>query len=109
MKEQPKKATMAIYTPIPNRAPNYQFIIPFDVRRCNKISGGAKVLYSTLWDMCLETGQCAPIIKELAQKDHVTTKTIGRWLKELESVGFIAIEYVSTRIFYRKITCNIQP
>ena len=67
--------------------------IPLSIKNNTKLSSNAKLLYGDIQLLCYKNGYCFATNKHLGDELSVTKRTITRLLTELESNGFIKIEY----------------
>lgn len=68
--------------------PNYFAVIPANVRYSD-ISASAKLLYGEITALANKTGTCWASNKYFADLYGVHSDSITRWVKELESAGFV--------------------
>lgn len=68
--------------------PNYYAVIPANVRYSD-VSPSAKLLYGEITALANKTGTCWASNKYFAELYGVAEFTVTRWVKELESAGFV--------------------
>jgi len=79
---------------------SYYAVIPADVRYCEKLVDGAKLLYGEITALCNERGYCWATNEYFAQLYGNDARTISRWLTALVKEDFI---YIDTTKGMRKI------
>lgn len=84
-------------------APSYYAIIPADVRYDQNIPGKAILLYGEITALCNQKGYCWASNDYFAKLYGVNSKSIQRWIKNLEDQG-----YISREVFYKKGTKEIE-
>lgn len=72
--------------------PNYYAIIPAEVRYNEKLTANSKLLYGELTALSNKTGISWAQNKYFAELYSVDTKTVSRWIKQLQEEGFIKIK-----------------
>lgn len=72
--------------------PSYYAVIPAEVRYCEKMSMGAKLLFGEITSLCNQTGYCWATNQYFAELYKKTTRTICNWIIELEENSFIISE-----------------
>lgn len=86
--------------------PNYYAIIPASVRYDKKLSMGTKLLYGELTALSNKFGFCFATNEYLADLYSVDSRTISRWISELNDNGFIMVQMVN--LYERKIYITEQ-
>lgn len=76
-----------------DRIPAYWAVIPASVRYNENLSNGAKLLYGEISALCNREGYCWANNMYFSKLYKKETRTIQRWLEQLEGEGFIAAEY----------------
>lgn len=71
----------------------YETTIPANVRYCNTIPTGARLLYSEIAFICKTEGCCHQRNKNFSKLFEVNIITISRWIKNLREKGFIQCKY----------------
>lgn len=84
-------------------APSYYAIIPADVRYDQNLPGKAILLYGEITALCNQKGYCWASNDYFAKLYGVNSKSIQRWIKNLEDQG-----YISREVFYKKGTKEIE-
>lgn len=74
----------------------YYAVIPGEVLFCRELTHGAKVLYGMLTSLCDREGYCWATNDYLAEVFDLSESTVTRWLSQLERLGFIRSEMVTT-------------
>ena len=72
--------------------PNYYAVIPAEVRYNEKLTANSKLLYGELTALSNKTGVSWAQNKYFAELYSVDTRTISRWIKQLQEEGFIKIK-----------------
>ena len=72
--------------------PNYYAVIPAEVRYNEKLTANSKLLYGELTALSNKTGVSWAQNKYFAELYSVDTKTVSRWIKQLQEEGFIKIK-----------------
>lgn len=72
--------------------PNYYAIIPAEVRYNEKLTANSKLLYGELTALSNKKGYSWAQNKYFADLYNVDTKTISRWIKQLQEESFIKIK-----------------
>lgn len=70
--------------------PNYYALITADVRYDDDLIPNAKLLYGEITALCNKEGYCWATNDYFAELYKTSEKTISRWVKNLESKGYIA-------------------
>lgn len=83
--------------------PSYYAIIPADVRYDQNLPGKAILLYGEITALCNQKGYCWASNDYFAKLYGVNSKSIQRWIKNLEDQG-----YISREVFYKKGTKEIE-
>lgn len=84
-------------------APSYYAIIPANVRYDQNLPGKAILLYGEITALCNQKGYCWASNDYFAKLYGVNSKSIQRWIKNLEDQG-----YISREVFYKKGTKEIE-
>jgi len=89
---------------------NYYAIIPANVRYDKSLTANAKLLYGEITALCNEKGFCWASNNYFAELYNVKPQAISKWIKQLESCGYVAIEYTrkGKEIVQRKVSINID-
>lgn len=72
--------------------PNYYAVIPAEVRYNEKLTANSKLLYGELTALSNNKGYSWAQNKYFAELYSVDTKTVSRWIKQLQEEGFIKIK-----------------
>ena len=72
--------------------PNYYAVIPAEVRYNEKLTANSKLLYGELTALSNKTGYSWAQNKYFGELYSVDTKTVSRWIKQLQDEGFIKIK-----------------
>lgn len=72
---------------------NYFAILPSNVRYHKELSPNAKLLFAEITALTNERGYCFASNSYFAKLYAVSNKSISRWVKQLETLGFISLEY----------------
>jgi hypothetical protein len=72
--------------------PNYYAVIPAEVRYNDKLTANSKLLYGELTALSNKTGVSWAQNKYFAELYSVDTRTVSRWIKQLQEEGFIKIK-----------------
>lgn len=70
----------------------YFAVIPPEVRYCADLPDGAKLLYGEITALCNWKGYCWATNRYFADLYGKTTRTVIRWIQDLEERAFIAVE-----------------
>lgn len=73
--------------------PNYYAIIVASVRYDKRLKANAKLLYGEITALTGKHGFCWADNKYFAQLYEVSIGTISRWISQLESFGYLRIQY----------------
>lgn len=90
---------------------NYYAIIPSNVRYDSRLCPSAKLMYGEITALSNEKGYCWATNQYFAELYDVSTKTITRWLKELQQYGYIIVilnKNESNEIVNRQISIVID-
>ncbi len=71
----------------------HETTMPANVRYCNTIPAGARLLYSEIAFICETEGCCRRRNKDFSKLFEVDIITISRWIKNLREKGFIRCKY----------------
>jgi hypothetical protein len=83
--------------------PSFYAVIPADVRYCQTIPDGAKLLYGEITALCNQQGFCWASNAYFAALYNCSTDTISRWVGALSKAEFIRSEVDKSRANTRKI------
>lgn len=83
--------------------PNYYAIIPAEVRYNEKLSPNAKLLYGEITALTSKKGVCWAQNIYFAELYNVDTKTVSRWIHQLQEEGLIDV-----KMQYKKGTKYIE-
>ena len=89
---------------------NYYAIIPANVRYDKTITANAKLLYGEITALCNEKGFCWASNNYFAELYSVKPQAISKWIKSLESAGYLDIEYTrkGKEITQRKVSISVD-
>jgi hypothetical protein len=73
--------------------PSYYAVIPANVRYDKNLSANAKLLYGEITALCNKAGHCWAGNRYFADLYGTVPRTVRRWIGELETGGYITIEY----------------
>ena len=82
---------------------NYYAILPANVRYHLELTPNAKLLFAEITALTNEKGYCFASNAYFAKLYAVSNKSISRWIKQLETLGFIEIKYT-----YKKDTKEVE-
>lgn len=71
--------------------PSFYAVIPANVRYCQKLEPGARLLYGEITALASKEGYAWPTDEFLANCYQISKRTISRWLTSLHNLGFIEI------------------
>lgn len=71
--------------------PSYFAIIPGDVRYCDDLEMGAKLMYGEISALTCGRGFCEPSSRYFAELYGVESKNIESWLQSLIEAGFVTV------------------
>ena len=83
--------------------PSYYSILPANIRYDNRLTANAKLLYCEITSLANAKGFAFAHNDYFASLFGVSDKSISRWLKQLEDLGYIKIEYILNDLSQRKI------
>lgn len=86
--------------------PNYYAIIIASVRYDKRLKPNAKLLYGEISALTGKEGFCWADNKYFAQLYGVSNETISRWISQLESFGYLKIQYFPEQGNKRRIYIN---
>ena len=94
--------------------PNYYAIIPSDVRYNKNLKANCKLLYGELTALSNKEGYCWASNNYFADLYSVTPQAISKWIKQLNDLGYISIEYtrngkeITGRTINIKVSTNVD-
>lgn len=93
-----------------NETPSYYAVIPADVRYDKRLKANEKLMYGEITCLSQKEGFCYASNSYFAELYDVTPQAISRWVKALESFGYIKCEYIhnGTEIKERRIYMTIS-
>jgi len=68
---------------------SFYAIVPANVRYCKELTPNAKLLYGEITALCNEKGYCWASNEYFSDLYEVSTRTITRWINQLNSLGFV--------------------
>ena len=74
--------------------PNYYAVIPANVRYDNRLRPNAKLLYGEITALTQKNGECWASNNYFAELYNVDPSAISKWIKNLEKIGYITVEYI---------------
>ena len=77
-----------------NEKNNFYGFIPANVRYDKVLTANEKLLYSEITSLLKASGKCYASDNYLAEMFGVSTRTVQRWLNNLENRGFITREII---------------
>lgn len=80
----------------PKIHPNYYAVIPASVRYDKELSAAAKLLYGELAALSNQEGFCWASNRYFAGLYDTTSRSVQRWIEDLENRGHIRTEYSDT-------------
>ena len=83
--------------------PNYYAIIPSNVRYCNDLTFGARIIYGEITALSNKYGYCYASNSYFAKLFDVTETTISIWVNDLAKRGFVKTEIDTINGNKRKI------
>ena len=89
-----------------NEKPNYYAVIPANVRYDKKLKPNAKLLFGEISSLCNKEGFCWASNKYFATLFEVHEKTIGKWVSQLDKLGYVKSEIFdnySRKIYLRGV------
>lgn len=88
---------------------NYYAILPANVRYDKNLSANEKLLFAEITSLTNKTGICWASNSYFAEIYNCTPQAISKWIKKLERLGYLDIEYIyrngSKEIEMRHIRC----
>ena len=73
--------------------PSYYAVIPAEVRYDKELSPSAKLLYGEITALCNKKGFCWATNKYFAELYDADSRTVQRWIVQLEERGYIEVNY----------------
>lgn len=73
--------------------PSLYIVIPAEVRFDKELSPSAKLLYGEISELCFCSIKCRVSNDYFAKLYSVNSKTIQKWIDQLEKRGYIAVDY----------------
>jgi hypothetical protein len=78
------------------KSPSYYAIIPANVRYDKDLPAGAKLMYGEITALSNEHGYCFASNGYFAALYGCTKQAISKWIKQLESLGYVNISYIES-------------
>lgn len=73
--------------------PSYYAVIPANVRYAKDLSSSAKLLYGEISALANKSGYCWATNQYFANLYEVDTRTVRRWIRQLDEGGFIRVVF----------------
>ncbi len=86
--------------------PAYYAIIPSEVRYCEELKYAERLLYGEITALTNKEGYCFATNTYFAELYNVIPGTIPRWIKHLETLGFITLEIIKEERQNHKTLAN---